>query len=60
MAKKKPDILPYEIFVGDRPWEDFTQEEKAEYGKKVVERMGRVFNEYFSQHPEVYAKFQEK
>ena len=57
MAKKKePEILPYKIFVGDRPWEDFSPEEKEEYGRKVAERMGRVFNDWFSQHPEEYAK----
>lgn len=57
MAKRKPDILPYRIFVGDRPWEDFSPEEKEEYSRKMVDRMGRVFNDYFGLHPEVYAKF---
>lgn len=57
MAKRKPDILPYRIFVGERPWEDFSPEEKAEYSRKMVDRMGRIFNDYFGLHPEVYAKF---
>lgn len=57
MAKeKKPEILPYKIFIGDRPWEDFSQEEKEAYARKAADRMGRVFNDYFSQHPEEYAK----
>lgn len=59
MAKKKPGILPYTIFVGDRPWDDFSPEEKEAYAKKMVCRMGEAMERYFSQHPEVYAKFQD-
>ncbi len=54
---KRSDILPYRIFVGGRPWEELTPEEKDAFGQKVADRMGRVFNDYFSQHPEVYQKF---
>lgn len=54
---KKPDILPYKIFVGGRPWEDFTKEEKESYGRVAAERMGQVFNGYFGAAPEVYRKF---
>ena len=57
MAKRKQNILPYRIFVGDRPWEDFSPEEKEEYAQKMVNRMGAALNTYFGLHPEVYAKF---
>lgn len=57
MARKKQGILPYTIYVGDRPWTDFSPEEKEAYAKKMIDRMGRAMNDYFSQHPEVYARF---
>lgn len=56
MAKKQ-NILPYHIFVGDRPWEAMTQEEKESFGQEAAQRMGRELNDYFSQNPEAYKKF---
>lgn len=59
MAQKKPDILPYRIFVGDRPWEEFSPEEKVAYCEKMVRRMGETLERSFCQHPEAYAQFQD-
>lgn len=41
---------------GYRRLEELSPEEKAAFSKSVTERMGRVFEEYFSRHPEVYAR----
>lgn len=57
MAKRNSGILPYNIFVGERPWEDFSPEEKTAYANEMIQRMGRAMNDYFSLHPESYAKF---
>lgn len=53
---KKPDILPYRIFVGNRPIEDLNQEELEAFKNRVVNRMGNAMNDYFSCHPEEYKK----
>lgn len=37
-------------------WEEQTEAEKAAVSDWAVNQMGQVFNDYFSQHPEVYAK----
>lgn len=55
LARKCNDIK-IRIFVGDRPLEELTPEEKSEYGKKAAQRMGEVFNRYFNEHPEVLEK----
>lgn len=52
MAKNKP--LKFRIFVGDRPIEELTEEEREIFSNKVVERMGNALNDYFSAHPEDY------
>ena len=57
MARKSGGIIPYTIYVGNRRWDDFSPEEKDAYARKMIDRMGRAMNDYFSQHPEVYAKF---
>lgn len=59
MGRRKDEILPYKIFVGNRPWDDFSPEEKDAYANKMVRRMGEAMERYFGQHPEEYAKFQD-
>ncbi|MBQ6163951.1 MAG: hypothetical protein IJK23_05705 [Clostridia bacterium] len=61
MAKKNNE-LTVRGFVPDgngglRSYEELSEEEKDAFGKKIVERMGRVLNDYFSIHPEAYAKY---
>ena len=48
------------IFVGERPIEDLTKEEFAEFQKRTVECMGNTLNDYFTLHPEEYGKIQER
>lgn len=48
------------VFVGDRPIEDLTPEEQAAFQRRTVERMGAVFNDYFSRHPDVYVRVCER
>lgn len=55
---RKSEPLKYRIFVGDRPLEELTPDEREVFRDRVVQRMGEVFNDYFSLHPEVYAKFE--
>lgn len=59
MAKRNKGLIPCTVYVGDRLWDDFTPEEKSAYADKMVRRMGETMERYFSQHPEVYAKFQD-
>lgn len=40
-----------------RPVESLSPEEREKFVQSLVNRMGAVFEDYFSQHPEVYAKF---
>jgi len=61
MAKKNNE-LTVRGFVPDgnggyRPYEDLTEAEKDAFGKRIVEKMGRVINDYFSQHPEAYERY---
>lgn len=39
-----------------KPWSDLTKEERKAVSDWAVEQVGQVFNNYFSQHPEVYEK----
>ena len=48
------------VFVGDRPIEDLTPEERTAFQRRTVQRMGDVFNNYFSLHPDVYVRVCEK
>lgn len=54
MAKRKE--IGIRIFVNNRPLEDLTKEEFEAFQKSVVERMENTLNDYFSTHPEEYAK----
>lgn len=56
MAKREVKPLPFRIFVGGRPYEDLTQEERSEFSRKIVDRMGRTLNDYYNRHPEEYKK----
>lgn len=56
MARKQ-DILPYRIFVGDRPLEDLTDKEREEFGDRVAQRMGDAFNRCFNSRPEEYIRY---
>lgn len=52
MAKE----LTYRIFVGERPWEELTEEEREAFREKCADRMGRALNDYYTQHPEAYQR----
>lgn len=41
---------------GYKPVESFSPEEKKAFSRWVVDRLGRAEEEYFSLHPEIYAK----
>lgn len=61
MARRKSEPLKCRFFFpngsgGYTEWNDLTLEEQEEWRNKIVERIGKVFNDYFSLHPEVYAK----
>lgn len=43
-------------FVGGRPVEDMTAEERAELGARLTARMGRAMEDRFTAAPEEYAK----
>lgn len=43
-------------FVGGRPVEDMTTEERAELGARLTARMGRATEDRFTAAPEEYAK----
>lgn len=53
----KSNILEYRIFVGERPIEELSNQEREEFSERVVERMGRALNDYFSCHPEEYIRW---
>lgn len=57
--KRPVKPLAYRIFVGDRPWEEMSKQEKEEYGTRAAERMGRALNDYFSCHIDEYQKVEE-
>lgn len=44
------------IFVGDRPIEELSPEDREAFQERTVQRMGDALNDYFSQHPEEYKK----
>lgn len=37
--------------------EDLSPEERKQFSQWMVDRMGHAFQDYFSTHPEEYAKF---
>jgi len=59
MAKRK-DILDFRIYVGGRPLEELTAEERAAFGDRAAERMGRALNDYFSRHIDEYAAIRQR
>lgn len=56
---KQVKPLAFRIFVGDRPWEDMSPQEREEYGTQAAERMGTALNDYFSCHIDEYQKVPE-
>lgn len=40
------------VYIGDRPIEDLTAEEREAFDARCAERMGRAINDYYSCHPE--------
>ena len=44
------------VFVGDRPIETLTPQEREAFRRRTVKRMGDSLNEHFSRHPEEYAR----
>lgn len=60
MARKCPS-LTYRILVpdgegGHRPIEELTPAEREAFSNRIVETLGKGFNDYFGLHPEVYEK----
>jgi len=56
MAKTE---LRARVFVGERPLEELTDEEREAFADKVAQRIGETFNTWFGTHPEEYAKVKE-
>lgn len=54
MAKYKK--MTYRFFVGGRPIEELTAEEREEFANKAAERMGAAFTSYYTAHPEELEK----
>lgn len=55
MAKRREIKVVSYIHVGDSPpvkWDDLTPELRAEYSAKMMEGVGEVVSEYYSQHPD--------
>lgn len=52
MAKE----LTYRIFINGRPFEEIPEEERKEIRHRLTEKMGKALNDWFSTHPEEYAK----
>ena len=44
-------------FVGGRPIEELTAEEKERFSETLVQRLGSGLNEYFGREPEKYIQF---
>lgn len=54
--QRKQQILKYEIFVGERPLEELTPQEREDFVNRTVERMGNALNNYYSCHPQEWVK----
>lgn len=54
----KQDILPFRIFVGpeERPLEELTEQERAEFRRRNGERMQAFFTEYY-EDPDHFEEF---
>ena len=39
------------------PVDELTQEEKEQWQRRMLERLGENMSDYYSQHPELYARF---
>ena len=46
--------LTFRIFIGDRPYEELTAEERTAFSRQAVKRMGDALQDYYSRHPEEY------
>lgn len=58
MAKRREIKVVSYIHVGDNPpvkWEDLTPELREEYSAKMMEGVGEVVSEYYSQRPDELA-----
>ena len=44
------------VFVGDKPIETLTPQEREAFRRRAVKRMGDSLNSHFSRHPEEYAR----
>ena len=44
------------VFVGDKPIETLTPQEREAFRRRTVKRMGDSLNAHFSRHPEEYAR----
>ena len=56
MAARKQTPPVVRLWVGDRPIEELTPEEREDWERRAVERMGRALSDYFSSHIEEYKK----
>lgn len=54
MAKTKTPTVS--LFVGGRPIEELPADERKEWERRAVERMGQSLNNYFSHHVEEYQR----
>lgn len=44
------------FFVGGRPLDELTEQERSDLGARLVGRMGERLNDYFGRDPEAYAR----
>ena len=56
MKQKRETLIPCRLFWGDTPFEELTDEERADFGRIATERMGRTLNDCFNRCPENYAR----
>lgn len=56
--KRKPLTCEAYMIMGDEiiPWDDLSEEQKEEIKQKMSQRLSVVMSEYYSNHPEEYAK----
>lgn len=48
----KNNKMTFRFFVGGRPIEELSEDEREEYAEKAAERMGRALTGYYTSHPE--------
>lgn len=51
--------LTFRIFIGDRPMEDLTAEERKLFAERCGQRMADALSDHYTVHPEEYIKVPE-